>query len=63
MEGVLINVKAYYYQSVPSVIFLLNSMEIRGKKHYISLVGIYTGVLMKGNAFCMHFFSRDLFKM
>lgn len=59
----MINVKAFYCQSVPRVIFLLSSMEIRGKKHYISPVGIYTGVPMKGNAFCMHFFSRDLFKM
>lgn len=33
------------------------------KNHYTSLVGTYTGALMKGNAFRMHSFSKDLFKM
>lgn len=52
-----------YYQSVHNVIFLLNNIEIRKKNHYTSLVGTYTGALMKGNAFRMHSFSKDLSKM
>lgn len=40
----------------------LIALKSEKKNHYTSLVGTYTGVLMKGNAFHMHCFSKDLFK-